>query len=98
MKGHIRQRSPGRWAIVLDQRDPETGKRKRRWHSFKGTKREAQSDCARLVAEVKAGGYLEPGKATVSAFLDQWHVQKKGANNTTRTAHHTHPSPMNLHA
>jgi hypothetical protein len=32
MKGHIRERSPGHWAIVLDVRDGETGKRKRRWH------------------------------------------------------------------
>jgi hypothetical protein len=29
MKGHIRERSPGRWAIVIDARDPQTGKRKR---------------------------------------------------------------------
>jgi hypothetical protein len=49
MKGHIRERSRGRWAIVLDTRD-STGKRKRRWHSFVGTKREAQIECARLIA------------------------------------------------
>ena len=36
MKGSIRERSPGHWAIILDQRDPATGKRKRKWHSFKG--------------------------------------------------------------
>jgi integrase len=72
MKGHIRERSPGRWAIVLDQRDPETGKRKRRWHSFNGNKREAQSECARLIAELKAGVYLEPSKTTVAAFLERW--------------------------
>jgi hypothetical protein len=29
MKGHIRERSPGRWAIILDTHDPGTGKRKR---------------------------------------------------------------------
>jgi hypothetical protein len=29
MKGHIRERSPGHWAIVIDVRDPQTGKRKR---------------------------------------------------------------------
>ena len=28
MKGHLRERSPGRWAIVIDVRDPTTGKRK----------------------------------------------------------------------
>ena len=47
MKGHIRERSLGRWAIVLDHHDPMTGRRKRRWHSFKGTKRQAQLECAR---------------------------------------------------
>jgi len=29
MKGHIRERSPGHWAIVIDVREPQTGKRKR---------------------------------------------------------------------
>jgi integrase len=72
MKGHIRERSPGRWAIILDAPDPATGKRKRKWHSFAGTKREAQKECARLVAEMDAGSYVEPAKVTVSAFMDRW--------------------------
>jgi integrase len=72
MKGHIRQRSPGHWAIVLDLRDPQSGVRKRKWHSFKGTKREAQSECSRLVTELNGGNYLEPSKVTVSDFLRQW--------------------------
>jgi hypothetical protein len=29
MKGHLRERSPGHWAIVIDVREPQTGKRKR---------------------------------------------------------------------
>ena len=29
MKGHIRERSPGRWAIILDHRNATTNKRKR---------------------------------------------------------------------
>ena len=44
MKGHIRERSAGHYAIVIDVRDPVTGKRKRRWHSFAGTKRERRSN------------------------------------------------------
>jgi hypothetical protein len=36
MKGHIRERSPCHSAVILDQRDPATGKRKRRWPSFTG--------------------------------------------------------------
>jgi integrase len=76
MKGHIRERSPGRWAIVIDVRDPRTGQRKRRWHSFAGTKRQAQVKCAELVAAVGKGDYVEPSKATVAEFvrarIDQW--------------------------
>ena len=72
MKGHIRERSSGRWAIILDTRDPQTGKRKRKWHKFKGTKREAQIECARLVSSIDAGTYLEPSKTTLATFLDRW--------------------------
>ncbi|MBR1328817.1 tyrosine-type recombinase/integrase [Bradyrhizobium ottawaense] len=72
MKGSIRERSPGHWAIILDQRDPATGKRKRKWHSFKGTKRQAQDECARLITEMNGGGYVEPSKVTVLQFLDRW--------------------------
>jgi integrase len=84
MKGHIRERSPGHWAIVLDTREPATGKRKRRWHSFRGTKRQAQSECARLITEVKGGTSIEPHKATVAAFLDRWleHMESQVAPRT----------------
>jgi integrase len=71
MKGHIRERSPGHWAIVIDARD-NTGKRKRRWHSFTGTKRAAQVECARLISELQDGAAVDPNKLTVAAFLDRW--------------------------
>lgn len=72
MKGHIRERSPGHWAIILDVPDPQTGKRRRKWHSFKGTKREAQIESARLISALQTGTYLEPSKTTVAAYLDHW--------------------------
>jgi integrase len=72
VKGHIRERSPGHFAIVLETRDPATGNRRRRWHSFIGTKREAQIECARLISEMSAGTYLEPAKMTLAQFLEQW--------------------------
>jgi integrase len=73
MRGHLKERSPGRWAIVIDVRDPVTGQRRRRWHSFKGTKREAQSECARLITEIEKGtAAAEPGRLTVAAYLERW--------------------------
>lgn len=79
MRGHIRERSPGRWAVVLDIPDPGTGARRRKWHSFKGTKREAQNECARLISEVQGCNYLEPNKIALSQFLRQWldHVKPR---------------------
>ena len=72
MKGHLRERSPGHWAIIIEMRDSATGRRKRKWHSFAGTKRQAQVECARLVSEVKVGTYVEPSKTTLGQFLDRW--------------------------
>jgi integrase len=72
MKGHLRERSHGRWAIVLDTRDPATGKRRRKWHSFEGTKREAQVECSKLIAAMSSGSYVDPSRQTVAQFLDKW--------------------------
>jgi hypothetical protein len=72
VKGHLRERSPGRWAIVLDHHDPMTGQRKRRWYSYKGTKREAQIRCAQLIAELESGASIDPSKVRVTEFLDRF--------------------------
>src|SRR5262249_17694074 len=68
MKGHIRERSPGHWAIVIDE-PSESGRRKQRWHSFKGTKREAQGKLHELIASIRKGDYVEPSKLTVAQYV-----------------------------
>jgi integrase len=79
MKGHLRERTPGHWAIILDLPDPATGKRRRKWHSFAGNKRQAQIECARLISDMKGGTYLEPSKTTFAQFLEHWldHVKSQ---------------------
>jgi integrase len=74
MKGHLKERSPGHWAIVIGSRDPQTGKKKYKWHSFVGSRREAQAECARLVTEHRAGTVnLGPKKTTLADYLtDKW--------------------------
>lgn len=72
MKGHLRQRSPGTWTIVLDIYD-EAGKRRRKWHTFHTTsKRKAEEECARLITAMKQGNYAEPSKQTLAEYLDEW--------------------------
>jgi integrase len=74
MKGHVRERGKGNWYAVLSVRDPQTGKRKAKFISLPGCKgkREAQAECARIVTEMRTGGYVEPEKITLQKFLDQW--------------------------
>ena len=85
MKGHIRERSPGHWAIVIDVRDPQTGKRKRRWHSFQGTKREAQVQCAKLIAEHQSGASIDPSRITVAEFMARFDRDWLAVNVTPRS-------------
>ena len=72
MKGHLKERSPGHWAIILDINDPQTGKRRRKWHSFKGTKKEARIECSRLITEMAAGANVETDRTSLNDFLDRW--------------------------
>jgi len=75
MKGHLRERpkGSGNWYAVLDVRDAATGKRKRKWHSLDASgKREAQIECATLIASIRSGTYLEPDKTTLEEFLERW--------------------------
>jgi hypothetical protein len=62
----------------LDAFDPKTGARRRRWHSFRGTKREAQIECARLVSARADGTDIDPVRLTLGDFLERWLDHMKG--------------------
>jgi integrase len=85
MKGTIFKRSPGVFLIAIDHGPDARGKRIRKWTTFRGTKRKAQDECARLVTELKTGNYLEPSKTTVAQFLEHWFADVK-----TRVSRKTH--------
>jgi len=77
MKGHLRPRGKRSFELKFDAgRDPFTGQRKIQYVSFRGTKREAQTKLAELIASVAQGSHVEPSKATVADFararVDQW--------------------------
>lgn len=69
MTGHIRRRGKLKFDIGTD---PITGKRLTRYHSFKGTKREAEAELVRLKSAADRGEYIDAAKTTVSQFLDRW--------------------------
>jgi integrase len=72
MKGHIRRRGTHSWELKFDAGTDATGGRRTRYVSFKGTKREAQVELARLVAANAAGQGVDPSRETVADFLARW--------------------------
>jgi len=79
MRGHIRKRSKDTWVIVIElPRDPNTNKRRQKWITVKGTKKEAEKELARLINELETGFYVEPAKMTLGSYLDAWLQLKKG--------------------
>src|SRR3569832_901949 len=70
MTGHIRRRGERSWELKFDAgNDPGTGKRKTRYASFKGTKREAEAELVRLVNAHNEGVSVDPSKLTVAEYL-----------------------------
>jgi integrase len=81
MKGHIRRRGERSWELKFDLgRDPISGKRKTHFRSFKGTKRKAETELTRLLAQANDGLYVDPSKETVAQFLDRWDRDWASAN------------------
>lgn len=73
MRGHIKQRSKGRWTIILDiGRDPAAGKRQQQWTTARGTKRDAERKLAELHYQVNSGEFVKPSKLTLGEFLGRW--------------------------
>jgi hypothetical protein len=73
MTGHVRRRGERSWEIKFDLgTDALSGKRLTRYHSLKGTKREAETELVKLKAAAERGEYVDPTKDTLSDFLDRW--------------------------
>ena len=71
MRGSVVKQND-RWYVVIEDRDPATGARKRRWHSGFRTKREPQAACNELAAAMQRGDYLQANRQTVGEFATEW--------------------------
>ena len=77
MRGSIKQRYKGSWSLILDlgyEPNPDTGKLRRRqkWITFRGTKREAEAKLTELLRAKDKGQFIEPSKVTLGGWLDEW--------------------------
>ena len=85
MKGHIRRRGKKSWAVILDLGRDAIGKRKQKWHTVRGTKKDAEAVLARLVHELGTGEYVEPSKMLVREYLERWLKDYAGQSVSPKT-------------
>jgi integrase len=68
--GHIRARGPGAWELKYDLgRDPITGKRRIRYETVHGSKRDAQRRLRELLFAVDKDAHVDPSRLTVAELV-----------------------------
>jgi integrase len=72
MKGTIKQRSARSYSLIIDLPRQRGEKRKQKWITYRGTKREAQKELARLITEMSDDSFQEPSKTTLAQFFERW--------------------------
>jgi len=72
--GNITRRGKRSWRLKFEagDRDMATGKRKTRYVTVRGTKKDAQRELIRLLAEVDHGTAVDPSRVTVAEYLWGW--------------------------
>jgi integrase len=86
MKGHIQKRG-NHWRLKFDLgSDPATGRRLTRYISFRGSKREAQKELARIISQVSTGTFVDPSKLTLADYLRDWVSQAETKSIGAKTA------------
>lgn len=96
MKGHIRPRGEGTWAIVVDMGRDNTGKRRQKWHTVRGNKKNAERELARLVHELNTGEYVAPAKVSLASYLSQW-LEAYARPNTSPKTHERYTELVKAH-
>jgi len=69
-RGHITERRPGVWRLVVSDGFDNAGKRRQITETFKGTKRDAQQTLTKLL-RARDEGKLGDGRQTLETFLTQ---------------------------
>lgn len=74
MSGNITRRGAHSWRLKYEagERDPVTGKRRTRFVTVRGTKKDAQRELTRVLAAVDNGTAVDPSAVTVAECVRGW--------------------------
>ena len=84
MRGSIQKRGKNSWRLVFDLERDHAGRRKQKAVTFRGSKRDAEAELSRTLAEIKNGGFVDAGNITVAEYFERWlaHVATKTSAKT----------------
>ncbi len=73
-RGNITRRGRSSWRLKYEagEADPTTGKRATRFVTVRGTKKDAQRELTRRLAEIDEGVAVDPSHLTVAEYLRAW--------------------------
>lgn len=72
-RGNIRERNKGSYTITIElPKDKVTGKRKQKYYTFKGTKKEAEKFLTEKLRELDTGMIVEKSSLNFAEYLDFW--------------------------
>jgi len=73
MRGNITRRGKSSWRLKYEAGEPDaSGRRRTRYVTVRGTKKEAQIELTRLLDEIRAGTSVQPNKLTLGEYLREW--------------------------
>src|SRR5262245_21156608 len=72
MRGSISKRGKRSWRLKFDVERGTDGKRRIRYVTVRGTRKDAEAELARLVHEVNIGTHVDPSKISVGEWLQTW--------------------------
>jgi len=73
MKGNLTRRGKHSWRLKFDiGSDPATNRRITKFVTLRGTRRQAQEQAAKVIADVVTGQHVDSSGETVSQFAERW--------------------------
>lgn len=76
MRGHITQRAKGSWSIsIYLGKEPITNKKKYKWYTVKGTKKEAERFLVEKINEIEKGIFVDSKNMTLEEYFEYWYKQ-----------------------
>jgi integrase len=84
MRGNITRRGRHSWRLKFDV-NTSNGQRQTRYVTLKGTRAQAQSEAAKIIASTVTGTYVDASAETVAAFVERWLRDWAAANVSNKT-------------